>query len=597
MNKPIPELAKPERLASAWLGKSSSADPYYHGTADSLDRAYHALLGRMTATLSPASLWLAYFDWIIHLQMSPSKQHQLSEEAWKKCAQWAVLQSREILFGEDVTRERIFPLPQDKRFITDAWKQWPFDALSQGFLLTQQWWHRATTGVIGVSRHHEDVVTFVARQLLDMLAPSNHLLTNPVALQATVREGGMNLVRGAMNWWKDAANLATGLPPGVPDNFRVGEQVAITPGKVVYRNRLIELIQYTPTTEKVHACPLLFVPAWIMKYYILDLSPDNSLVRFLVSQGYTVFMISWKNPGPEDRELTLDDYRTLGVMAAIDVATSIAGAGKINAVGYCLGGTLLAIAAAAMARDGDDRLESMSMFAAQVDFKEPGELSLFIDESQIAMLEAGMWDTGYLNTRQMAGAFQLLRSNDLIWSRRLNQYVLGQAEVHNDLAAWNADATRIPYRMHSEYLRHLFLGNELAEGRFRVGGRTVALTDIRVPIFAVGTLTDHVAPWRSVFKIHLLADTEVTFLLTSGGHNAGVISPPGRQNRSYQVVTHHPNEPYTDPDDWQCAAPTREGTWWLAWETWFAVRAGRLVQPPAPQRSLGDAPGTYVLIT
>jgi polyhydroxyalkanoate synthase len=597
MDTPAHEPSKTERLGSAWLGTSPHDDPWYHGTADSLDRAFNAYLGRLTANISPASLWLAYCDWIIHLQLSPSKQHQLLLEAGRKYWQWQSLQANSFFHLEDVRRQRVEPLPQDKRFAGEGWKQWPFDAISQGFLLTQQWWHRATTGVVGVSRHHEQVVTFVARQLLDTLSPSNYLPTNPDAIQETVHSNGANLVQGAVKEWKDIEALITGIPPSSADDLLVGKSLGITPGKVIYRNRLIELIQYTPTTPKVHARPVLFVPAWIMKYYILDLSPENSLVRYLVNQGFTVFMISWKNPGVKDRDLSMEDYRQLGIMAAIDAITGVTGCDKLNAVGYCLGGTLLSITAATMARDGDERLSSISLFAAQVDFTEPGELSLFIDESQIAQLEASMWDQGFLDTKQMAGAFQLLRSNDLIWSRRLNQYILGQPERRNDLAAWNADATRMPYRMHSEYLRRLFLGNDLAEGRYRVHGRTVAITDIRVPIFAVGTLTDHVAPWRSVFKIHLLADTEVTFLLTSGGHNAGVVSPPGQPKRSYQMARHRHDDAYIDPDTWEVTVPTTEGSWWPAWKSWLKASSGEAVRPPAMGKALCAAPGTYVMVT
>jgi polyhydroxyalkanoate synthase len=347
----------------------------------------------------------------------------------------------------------------------------------------------------------------------------------------------------------------------------------------------------------VHATPLLFVPAWIMKFYILDLSPHNSLVRYLVQQGHTVFMISWKNPQEEDRELSLEDYRQLGVMEALDAVVRITGAPQVHAAGYCLGGTLLAIAAASMARDGDARLASLTMLASQVDFKEPGELSLFIDESQVSFLEAAMWKQGYLDTKQMAGAFQLLRSNDLIWSRRLRHYLLGLDEQDSDLMAWNADATRMPCRMHSEYLRRLFLHNDLAEGRYRTAGRHIALPDIKAPIFAVGTLTDHVAPWRSVYKLQLLTDTDVTFLLTSGGHNAGVVSPPGQPHRSYQLATHRHDAPYIDADSWQRNVPHHDGSWWPAWQAWLAQRPGEQAAPPAMGPDLGDAPGSYVLQT
>jgi polyhydroxyalkanoate synthase len=337
-----------------------------------------------------------------------------------------------------------------------------------------------------------------------------------------------------------------------------------------------------------------------MKYYILDLSPQNSLVRYLTSLGYTVFMISWKNPGPEDRDLSMEDYRTLGVMAALDAVGKVVPEAPVHAVGYCLGGTLLAIAAAAMARDGDDRLSTISFFAAQTDFTEAGELTLFINESQLSFLEDMMWEQGFLDTKQMAGAFQILRSNDLVWSRGVHDYLMGERAPMNDLMAWNADATRMPYRMHTEYLRHLFLDNDLAEGRYRVGGKPVALTDLRAPVFAVGTEQDHVAPWHSVYKLHLLTDTEVTFLLTSGGHNAGIVSPPGRDNRHYRVGSRPADGHYLDPDVWVAETPRHDGSWWQAWTAWLDAHSGAPVAPPrlgAPDAGLaplGEAPGSYV---
>jgi len=368
---------------------------------------------------------------------------------------------------------------------------------------------------------------------------------------------------------------------------------------VVYRNRLIELIQYAPTTETVRAEPVLIVPAWIMKYYVLDLAPGKSLVEYLIAQGHTVFMISWRNPGSEDRDLGMEDYRRLGPVAALDAVIAITGQPRVHGVGYCLGGTLLAIAAAGMARAGDDRLASLTTLATQVDFTEAGELMLFIGESQVSYLENMMWDQGYLDGYQMAGAFQILRSNDLIWSRIVHDYLLGRRQPMNALMAWNADITRMPYRMHSEYLRNLFLDNDLASGRYQVDHRPVAIQNIRAPILAVGTTKDHVAPWQSVYKIHLLSDAdEVTFLLASGGHNAGIVSEPGHPRRHFQMRTQRHDEPYMDPLHWQETTPQQEGSWWPAWQQWLAKHSSGRTQPP-PMGSerfppLEDAPGRYV---
>jgi polyhydroxyalkanoate synthase len=337
-----------------------------------------------------------------------------------------------------------------------------------------------------------------------------------------------------------------------------------------------------------------------MKYYILDLSEHNSLVRYLTAQGFTVFMISWKNPDANDRDLGMDDYVSSGVMDALDAVEAIGSGQKIHAVGYCLGGTLMSIAAAAMARDGDARLKSLTLLATQIDFTEAGELMLFIDESQLSLLEDLMWDQGYLDTTQMAGAFELLRSKDLIWSRMVHDYLMGERTPMNDLMAWNADATRMPYRMHSEYLRQLFLKNDLAEGRYRVGHGPIAISDIRVPVFLVGTERDHVAPWESVYKFNLLSDTDVTFVLTSGGHNAGIVSEPGHAHRHYRVREKASDDSYTDPDRWMQETSPVDGSWWPVLSTWVAEQSSEQTAPPAlgaktkGYAPLCDAPGSYV---
>ncbi|GIK87484.1 MAG: poly-beta-hydroxybutyrate polymerase [Betaproteobacteria bacterium] len=567
--------------------------------ADTIDRSTHALTARFTAGLSPIALAKAYGDWAAHLAFLPGKQMRLVEKAAKKSLRFATYVARKALQPD--TPPCIEPLPQDRRFDGEGWRKAPFDLYWQSFLLVQQWWHNATTGVRGVTRQDENIVAFSTRQFLDLFSPSNHFLTHPDVLARTQAEAGVNLLRGAQHFVEDWVRQAGGEKPVGSEAFAVGRDVAVTPGKVVFRNRLIELIQYAPSTGRVRPEPVLVVPAWIMKYYILDLSPGNSLVRFLVAQGFTVFMISWKNPAPEDRDLAFDDYRTLGMMAALDAVSRIVPDRKVHGVGYCLGGTLLAIGAAVMARDGDERLATTSFFAAQVDFSEAGELTLFINESQLAFLEDTMWEQGFLDSRQMHGAFQLLRSNDLVWSRGVRDYLMGERAPMTDLLAWNADATRMPFRMHTEYLRRLFLDNDLAEGRYHAAGAPVALADLRRPTFAVGTETDHVAPWRSVYKLHLMTQAPLTFVLTNGGHNAGIVSAPGHPRRHYRIATQDADDRFEDPDTWAARARVHEGSWWPAWTAWLAAHSGRAVPPPRIARPadagapLPDAPGSYVL--
>jgi poly[(R)-3-hydroxyalkanoate] polymerase subunit PhaC len=588
-------------MATSTQAQAGDRDSYaVTAFADITDRSLHAVIARITAGLSPAALAQAYLDWATHLAYSPGKRLQLIDKATRKAVRFANYAFRCATQGGQAEC-CIEPLPQDKRFAAEDWHSWPYNFIHQAFLLNQQWWHNTTTGVRGLSTQHENMVEFTSRQMLDMISPSNFLLTNPEILRHTASKGGMNLVSGFQNLIEDWERVVSGKKPIGTEKFVVGHDVAVTPGKVIYRNRLIELIQYEPAADKVRPEPVLIVPAWIMKYYILDLSPQNSLVKYLTEQGFTVFMISWKNPGPDDRDLGMDDYRTLGVMDALDAVNAIVPNQKVHAVGYCLGGTLLSIAAAAMARDDDDRLRSMTVLAAQTDFTDAGELMLFINESQLAFLEDMMWEQGFLDSRQMAGAFQILHSNDLIWSRMVREYLMGERQPMTDLMAWNADATRMPYLMHSEYLRHLFLENDLAEGRFMVAGKPIALSDIHVPIFAVGTLRDHVAPWRSTYKINFQTDTEVTYLLTTGGHNVGIVSEPGHQGHAFQVMTRIHDGHYLDPDTFLTNAPRKEGSWWPEWITWLDAHSGATVPPSAVGAPEGDyaplcdAPGTYVL--
>jgi polyhydroxyalkanoate synthase subunit PhaC len=564
------------------------------------DRAFHAMLARLTGGISPIALSLAYIDWASHLASAPQRQMEISQDALRNARQ--LFETALHWFSSNQGPwSLIKPQPQDRRFAGPEWENPTFNLLAQAFLLNERWWHDATTGVRGAAPSNQAIVEFSVRQVLDMLAPSNFAATNPEVLQKVFRSGGENFVFGWQNWYSDWMRmLAAGKQPTKDQDFVVGETVATSRGKVVFRNELIELIQYYPATGKVRPEPILIVPAWIMKYYILDLSPQNSLVKFLTGEGFTVFMISWRNPGAADRNITFDDYRTLGVEAALASIGDIVPGRHVHALGYCLGGTLLSIAAATMARDGDTRLKSITLLAAQTDFTEAGELTLFINESQVAFLEDMMWKRGVLDTTQMAGAFQLLRSNDLIWSQITRDYLMGERTPASDLMAWNADATRLPYRMHSEYLRKLFLNNDLAEGHYLVEGRPIALSDIQAPMFVVGTVRDHVAPWKSTYKIHYQVDADVTYLLTSGGHNAGIVAPPSQPGHSYQVKTTTADAVYIGPDEWLKAAPRIEGSWWPEWAKWLTVQSGEPCTPPrmgiehADGQNLPDAPGDYV---
>lgn len=553
-----------------------------------LDARLHAVQGKWTSGLSPVGQYLAFLDWGLHLGNAPFHRLALLRSA---AEQWERL-------GQAIAGEApIVPPPGDHRFGDPTWQRFPFNIYSQAFLLAEEWLAKATEAVPGVNHENQRVVSFTARQMLDTMSPSNVPWMNPEVIKATAETGGRNFVNGFENMLSDLHAALSG-HPRAQEGFIVGKDLAATPGKVVYRNELIELIQYVPATDQVGRTPVLIVPAWIMKYYILDLSVSDSLIGYLVAHGHTVFTISWRNPTEEMAETTLDDYRRDGVMAALDAVTDITGGAKVQACGYCLGGTLLTIAAAAMARDGDDRLESVTLFCAQTDFSEAGELQIFITDDQLAFLNDITRTQGYLDSRQMAGAFQLLRSNDLIWSRLIKSYLMGEREHANDLMAWNADGTRLPAHMHASYLKRLFLDNELAEGRFKVAGHPIAIRDIRVPMFVVSTERDHIAPWHSVYKILLMTEGDLTFVLTSGGHNAGVVSPPGTPRRHFRVAERPPGAVYIGPDEWMQAAPAREGSWWPVWLGWLDARNGGPAAPP-PMGStrypaLDDAPGRYV---
>jgi polyhydroxyalkanoate synthase len=566
---------------------------------DDVSRHFLATLAQWTGGLSPQAFGGAWFNVLARLAAAPGRQAELAGSALRKTLALAQF-SGAALKGQ---APQAAGTPYANRFADPAWSKFPFNLMAQSFLSASEWAREAVRNVPGADAAAENIVGFTVREGLELVAPDNYLATNPQLIRQTVDENGRNLARGLKHLAEDVSRTFKGLGPVGVEHYEVGKQVAATPGKVILRNRLMELIQYAPQTATVRAEPILIVPAWIMKYYILDLSPQNSLVNYLTGLGYTVFMISWKNPTAEDRGLAMDDYLTLGVRAALDTVTEVVPKHKVHAVGYCIGGTLLAIAAAELAAQDDGRLATATMFAAQTDFSEPGELSIFISPAQLAMLEAMMWKEGVLESRQMGGAFQLLRTYDLLWAPSIATYLRGERSGVNDLMSWNADGTRMAYRMHTDYLRQLYLNNDLAEGRYVANGEQVSLSDVTVPMFVVGTETDHVAPWRSVYKVgKLVRSTDYTFCLTSGGHNAGIISGPQHPKRRHRVHTAKAGARLLSPDRYLERVEPTPGSWWPTWAQWLDGHSSeRKVAPPkmgAAKKGLKPlcaAPGTYVL--
>ena len=558
-----------------------------------IDSQYQANLAKLTAGVSPAAVKAEISAWINQLMISPGKVMELMS--------YPALHAQEAL--QRLVDENGPGCGKDLRFNSERWKMWPWRFYAASFLSMEDFYQAATTGVPGLEDRTSRSIAFLTRQLLDAFAPINFPMTNPDVINESIRTSGSNWITGFKNFYDDMLRMQSGAAPAGTENYAPGKNLAVTPGKVVYRTHLMEVIQFSPTTETVYKEPVLILPAWIMKYYILDLSAKNSLVRWLVEQGHTVFIGSWRNPDESDRDVCFDDYYRQGAMAAIDAVSTIVPNTKIHLVGYCLGGTLAMLTASAMAGKGDDRLQSMTAFAAQGDFTEAGELLLFVNESKISFIEQLTKAQGYLDTKQMANTFHALRSYDMIWSKIVSEYMMGRREKMIDLMAWNADATRLPHKMYCEYLEKLFLHNDFVEGRMLLDGKPIAPENIKVPVFAVGTEKDHVVPWRSAHKIHLMVPSSVTFALANSGHNAGIVSEPGHKGRYYRIHERKAGDPYLSPESWlEVAELHKEESWWLAWEKWLVKNSSPdRVKPPsigttlAPYQPIADAPGTYVL--
>ena len=488
----------------------------------------------------------------------------------------------------------ITPEKGDKRFSAPDWQQNPaFDALKQSYLLASTTLLRSASEVQGLDEHQQRKLIFYLRQFLDAISPTNVTFTNPQVIHETVQSGGQNLVTGMEHLLRDIK--AGQMKMTDTDAFAPGRNLALTPGEVIYRNKLIELIQYAPTTEKVYAIPLVFIPPWINKYYILDMQPQNSLIKFLVDAGFTVFVISWKNPDASMEEINFEDYLTLGPLAAFDVIKEITASPKINPVGYCIGGTLLSMTLPYLAAKKDDTANSATFFVSLQDFTEVGDTSVFIDEPQVRYVEGQMMERGYLDSRSMATMFNMLRANDLIWSNVVNNYLLGKEPPAFDLLYWNADGTRMTRAAHSFYLRNTYLENNLIKpGKIVLKGVPIDLGKIHQDIYAVGTEQDHIVPWRSAWRISQLAGGKVRFVLGGSGHIAGIINPPSK-GRGYWTN----DKPVRSADQWFESAESHKGSWWTDWLEWLKPRSGEQVAPPplgnAAYPPIAPAPGSYVL--
>ena len=548
----------------------------------------------------PLRLTQTFMDFTAKLMADPNRLVQAQIELWQQYMKlWQVTAQR--MMGQPVA-PLVEPAKGDKRFSDPAWKdEVVFDYLKQSYLLTSRWLQDNVKQVEGLDDKTAKKVDFYTRQFIDALSPSNFALTNPQVVKATVESKGENLLKGLQNLLTDLERGKGKLAIRQTDMsaFKVGENVATSPGKVVFQNELIQLLHYAPATEEVHAMPLLIVPPWINKFYILDLKPENSFIKWATEQGYTVFVISWVNPDERLTRLVFEDYMRLGPLAALDAIEKATGERKVSAIGYCIGGTLMAATLAWMAARGDDRIAACTFFTAQVDFSEPGELGVFIDEDQLAGLEAKMSKKGFLEGSEMATTFNMLRANDLIWSFVVNNYLMGKDPFPFDLLFWNADATRMPAAMHSYYLRNMYQKNLLVQpGALTLDGVPIDLRKIDIPIYLQAGKEDHIAPAKSVYKATQIFSGPVRFMLAGSGHIAGVVNPP--RNRKYQ---HWLNETQHNPptlEEWRAGAQEFPGSWWHDWDKWLSAKSGPKVPARVPGTgglpAIEDAPGSYVKV-
>ena len=587
--------ARPADPAEMARAMAEIAERSQRLVAEFLERQQH---DEGPANLDPLNIGGAFMEMTAQMMADPAKLVQAQIGLWQDYMKLWQSTTRRML-GE-AAEPVIEPEPGDRRFKHADWDEsYLFDYVKQSYLLTARWMQTTVRDVEGLDDKTAQKVDFYTRQFADALAPSNFVMTNPEVLRATVESGGENLVKGLENLLDDLERGKGRLAIKMTDSeaFDLGHNIAITPGKVVYQTDLMQLIQYEPSTEKVHKRPLLIMPPWINKYYILDLRKKNSFVKWAVAEGFTVFVVSWVNPDRELARKSFEDYMMEGPLAALEAIEKATGEKQANVIGYCLGGTLLAVTLAYMKAKGDARIASATFLTALTDFEEPGELGVFVDEEQLAGLERQMAEKGYLDGAHMATTFNMLCANDLIWSFVVNNYLLGKDPFPFDLLYWNSDSTRLPAAMHSYYLRNMYQENLLVKpGALTFDGVAIDLTTIETPAFMLSAKEDHIAPWASTYAATQLFSGPVKFVLAASGHIAGVVNPPAAGKYSHWTNSKNPK----DPKAWFAGAKEHPGSWWPAWSKWAAKHGGGKVAARVPgDRKLEvieDAPGSYVAV-
>jgi polyhydroxyalkanoate synthase subunit PhaC len=538
----------------------------------------------------------AFMDMAAKVMADPLKLAQAHVDLWQDyMSLWSASVMKMLGHNPEPVAE---PHQGDKRFRHESWEDsFVFDYVKQSYLITARHLHNAVAGVEGLDDSTAKKVNFFTRQYIDAMSPTNFVLTNPEVFNETVRSGGQNLVKGLSNLLEDVerGNGRLRIKMTDPNAFKLGENIATTPGKVIYQNELMQLLQYSPSTETVYRKPLLIIPPWINKFYILDLRDKNSFIKWAVDQGHTVFVISWVNPDAEHAKMNFSDYLKLGPLTALEIIEKATGEPEINAIGYCLGGTLLGCTLGYLAQKGKQPIASGTFFTTMIDFAEPGEMEVFIDDQTIDSLEKRMGKRGYLEGHEMAGTFNMLRANDLIWSFVVNNYLLGKDPFPFDLLHWNSDSTRMPASMHSFYLRNFYQKNLLKDpGGVELLGVPIDLGQVRTPVYFLSTVEDHIAPWKSTYMGATLLSGPTKFVLGGSGHIAGVINPPAASKYGYWTNPHLPAE----SDAWFEGASQYEGSWWTDWSRWVADFAGEQVPARIPGKgklkALEDTPGSYV---